>query len=203
MEDIEKIAHKIRNLINEPRKQNLLLKNVEFWNQLCSSLDVTEDTETALESYLEKDFPQDDGKKYLVVYGVLQALYVQQDAVENLVESLNLPKSHLSSLNMIKDIREIRNKSIGHPTKKEKRQKPKSYHFISRITMSKEGFQLVSDFPDKRTEFTDVNTIELIKRQKEAIKEVLKKVYDDLKKEELEHKEQFKNEKLIDVFSDC
>ncbi len=64
----------------------------------------------------------------------------------------------------------------------------------------KEGFQLVSDYPDRETKFTDVKTLEIIQRQKEAIKGILKKVQSELKKEEKEHKGKFKNEKLTDVF---
>jgi len=32
----------IRYFINRSRKQHVLLKNVKYWNQLCSSLDVVD-----------------------------------------------------------------------------------------------------------------------------------------------------------------
>lgn len=192
MVSIEQSISQLRDLINKPRKQHLLLKDSKLWNQLCSSLDVVQDTDLALDSYLEKDFSEDIGDQYLRVYGVLQVLIVQQDAVKHLVESLSLPRSFHNDFKDIYDIRDIRIKAIGHPTKKEKGRL--SYHFISRATMHKNGFQLMSCFPDDKNEFTDVNIPELISRQRGTIKVILKAVFDELKKEEQEHKEKFRDE---------
>ena len=45
-----------------------------------------------LEAFLETDIDGfDAGNKYMYVYGTLQALFVQQDAVEHLIESLKIP----------------------------------------------------------------------------------------------------------------
>lgn len=199
MAAIERLISEIRDVINKPRKQQLLLKDDRFWNQLCSSLDVIQDTDIALDDYMENDFPKSEGQKYLVVYGALQSLVVQQDAVDHLVESLGL--SVTSASEQLKDVRDIRIKSVGHPTKKGWRKEEKSYHFISRATMRKDGFQLMSCSPGKDFEFTDVNTLELISRQRSVIEEILKTVLDELKREEEEHKEKFKGEKLADLFS--
>src|SRR4030042_2242883 len=198
MAKIEQLISEIRDLINKPRKQHLLIKDKELWNQLCSSLDVIQDTDLSLDSYLEKDFPEDTGEKYLRIYGVLQSLVVQQDAVDHLVESLNL--SMTLAMERLKDIRDIRHKSIGHPTKKGRGKQEKSYHFISRGTMNKNGFQLMSCSPSKDFGFADINILYLISEQRKVIEEMLKTVLAELKEEEMEHKEQFKDEKLIDLF---
>ena len=114
---IHKYTQEIRDIINEPRKQFHLIKNKKFWNQLCSSLDVIEDCDLAITAYIDGDFGTDHGEKYLKLYGILQALFLQQDAVANLCESLGLPNG-LSSHPKLKDIRDIRNDSVGHPTKR-------------------------------------------------------------------------------------
>jgi hypothetical protein len=67
-----------------------------------------------------------------VVYGVLQVLYVQQDATRTIATcsglSLEFPKE-------LADIREVRNDSLGHPTGRGA--------FISRSTLSPDGFQFL------------------------------------------------------------
>ena len=92
MQNISQLTSDIRDLIDDPRKKHLLLKDSIAWNMLCSSLDVIEDTDYCLEAFLTTDIDSlDDGNKYMYVYGTLQALFVQQDAVEHLTESLKIP----------------------------------------------------------------------------------------------------------------
>jgi len=189
-----KYTQEIRDLINEPRKQFNLLKNLKFWHQLCSSLDVICDSDLAIDAYINSDFDKDDGEKYLRLYGVLQALFLQQDAVSNLCESLAL-QNDLTSHPNLKEIRDIRNDSIGHPTK---RGNYKSYHFLSRVTKSR--FQLISDYENDRTTIRDISVIDLINEQRKYLPEILKKVINGLKAEEKAHKEKFKMEKLEAVF---
>jgi hypothetical protein len=200
MPTIEQQISQIRDVINKPRKQHLLLKNKSLWNQLCSSLDVVQDTDIAMGAYLQNGFPEgSDGEKYIRIYGILQVLVVQQDAVKHLVASLGLPASVYDSLKGIKDIREVRIESIGHPT--EKRAKGgHSYHFISRVTMHKEGFQLMSCRPNKPYEFKKINIPGLIVKQRHEISGILDRVLDELKKQERAHKEKFKGETLTDIF---
>jgi len=193
-----KYTQEIRDFINEPRKQFNLLKNHKFWNQLCSSLDVIEDSDLAIAAYINSGFGTDDGEKYLRLYGVLQALFLQQDAATNLCESLGLP-NNLTSHPKLKEIRDIRNDSIGHPTK---RGNYKSYHFIARGTITKLGFQLISDYKNNKTTFRDISVIDLIKEQRKYLSEILKKVINVLKTEEKAHREKFKMEKLEAVFPD-
>ena len=191
-----KYTREIRDFINKPIKQFNLLKNHKLWNQLCSSLDVIGDSDLAISAYINSEFGTDDEEKYLRLYGVLQALFLQQDAVTNLCESLGLP-NNLTSYPKLKEIRDIRNDSIGHPTK---RGNHKSYHFISRASITKTGFQLISDYGNNKTTFEDISVIDLIEEQRKYLSEILKKVINVLKAEERAHKEGFKMEKLEAVF---
>jgi hypothetical protein len=193
-----KYLQEIRGFINKPRKQFNLLKNRKFWNQLCSSLDVIEDSDLAIDAYINSEFGKDDGEKYLRLYGVLQALFLQQDAVTNLCESLGLPNNLITNPKL-GEIRDIRNDSIGHPTK---RGNYKSYHFISRVSIIKSGFQLISYYENNKTKFRDVLVIDLVKEQRKYLLKILKKVVKVLKAEEKAHKEKFKMEKLEAVFPD-
>ena len=197
MQDIAQLVDDIRELINRPRKQDALSQNHAMWAMLCSSMDTIEDTELCFDAFLTEDIDRaDDGVKYVFVYGVLQALFVQQDAVQNFHEALNMPYTQDPSL---KNIREIRNDSVGHPTK---RGGGHSYNFISRITLGSQGFQLGTIYRDRpQPRFKDVNVPELIATQRNVFVGVLDNVIKALENEEMEHRKKFEGKKLADVFS--
>ena len=51
-------------------------------NKLCSALDIIEDTTLAIKSFQSCEWTTKAiGMKYLLIYGLLQALFVQQDAL--------------------------------------------------------------------------------------------------------------------------
>lgn len=199
VEDIRmnKFVQEIRNFINSRRKQYTLLKNRAHWNQLCSSLDTIEDCELAMNSY-NNTFSEEHGESYLRLYGVLQTLFVQQDAVKHLWESLQISET-FELEEELKEIRKVRNDSIGHPTKRDNKKSNTSYHSISKISMKKSDFKLMSCYQDK-TEFRDISVNNLITTQNKFLSEKLKKILQSLKDEEKEHKEKFKMEKLEATF---
>jgi hypothetical protein len=191
-----KYTKEIRDFINEPRRQYVLLENRRLWSQLCTSLDVIEDADLAVESYVNGDFGNDVGGQYLKLYGLLQSLFVQQDAVRHLCESLGFP-DNLKAYPELKEIRDVRNDSVGHPTK---RRNGSSYHSISRTSIEKSGFQLVSQF-DGRIKFRDVSVLDLIRTQRKYLREVLNQVVSKLRAEDEAHKEKFRMEKLESIFA--
>jgi hypothetical protein len=193
-------TEKVRNFINEPRARYALLKNRGLWLQLCSALDVIEDSDLAVASYSAGHFAATDGAHYLAVYGLLQALFLQQDAVFNVCESLSIPQK-LDNYPRLKEIREIRNASSGHPTKKQRpKSQPTSYHFISRPTLSLDGFELHSSYGDGTVEFKGISIPELIAEQRRYVSDILGSVITELKRRETAHKEKFKMEKLASLF---
>jgi hypothetical protein len=158
MESAEQIAirdleTKIRDFISHPRRQDPLLQDKPLWNVLCSSLDILGDTELAIESYLALPEGDDVGTRYLLVYGILQVLYVQQDAIEDLVKSFGLAYKSDSAL---VEIRDARNKTTGHPTKRGNARTSKdgqqTSHFLARYSIRKSSYKLMTSFggPPKR-----------------------------------------------------
>ena len=194
----------IRDLINKPRKQSVLMQNSAMWLMLCSCMDAVQDTEEALESYLMKDKDNDSsgtGSRYLIVYGALQALFIQQEAVKNLHQSLDISYTEDSSL---KEIRDIHRDAVGSPTKRGDRE---AFNFINRSTLTFRGFRLAIEYPRKsddekrETKRIDVNIPKLIEVQKRNLKKVLNEVIETLKEEEAEHKRKFSNQSLMSAFS--
>ena len=198
MPNITQLVSNIRKLINKPRKKHLLLKDSTSWNMMCSSLDVIEDTDYCLEAFLTTNIDGlDTGNKYMYVYGTLQALIVQQDAVKHLTESLKIPYTPDQKL---KDIRDIRNDSVGHPTKRGGGT-GRAFNFISRITINNQGFELGTTYADGSPDCSkDVNIPNLIATQRNILMAVLESVVKTLRTEEMEHRREFADTNLTGAF---
>lgn len=191
---------KVREFINKPILQSPLLKNGALWDQLCSCLDVIEDSEPAIDAYLDRKFGESIGAHYLAVYGLLQALFIQQDAVRYLCESLGMPNP-LDNNPRLKEIRDIRNDSIGHPTKRNRKKgQPTSYHFMARPTLKPDGFQLASYFGNGTSKFEYISIPDLIADQRTYLSGILTSVIGELEQREKAHKEKFRMEKLVSFF---
>lgn len=187
---------KLREIINDPRKQYELLKRKRDWSKLCTCIDAIEDTDAAISSYLELDEFDAFTGGYLYLYGILQALFLQQDAVSNLYDGIfatdNYLKVMLNKHKSLKDIRGIRNDSIGHPTNR----KGKSYHSIVQHSICKAGFDLSSVFEEDRIQISYINILEIISTQAAEINSVLNLIVSTLEEEIKVHKDQYKDDKL-------
>jgi hypothetical protein len=130
----------IRDAFNGSKRRNVLIKESKDWQLLCSSMDVLEDTELCIDSYKKLDVEKYNNKGlcYLIVYGILQTLILQQDALENIKNVLgykiNVPDE-------IKNIREIRNNAVGHPIR-ERNGEINSINFLVRMTLHPFKFQI-------------------------------------------------------------
>jgi hypothetical protein len=169
-------------------------------------MDVIEDTDLAIQAFRDprkKTLRNDPGFMYLKTYGVLQALFLQQDATKHLAGCFGIEEQSLSSSRL----REVRNDSIGHPTaRKERKVKtakiPESVHMISRITMSERGFEYLSDFDDGRTKSKKVDFPQMFAKQEAAIAHdlsiIIMKAEDDIRT----HKSKFRDKRLADRLPD-
>jgi hypothetical protein len=135
--------------------------------------------------------------QHIIVYGILQILFVQQDAVTNLADALGITYEPDS---LLKEIRDIRNDSIGHPTKRGYGD-GKKFNFISRPTLKKTGFKLMSTYPDDRPPtFRDVKISDLIETQRHKLKSFLAEIVSQLEQEDMERREKLSDCLLQDVF---
>ena len=194
MQDIEQLTNDIRKIISSPLDE---LEDSPPWKMLCSCLDVIQDTNCCLEAFLKTDINfdscnqyLDDGNKYMYVYGTLQALFMQQDAIKHFTESLQslyaLDPSLLDPLLLdpsLKEIREIRNDSVGHPTKRDRgKNKTVTFNFIARNSIGNQGFRLRTAYADCRSDCVkDINIPNLITRQRDILMGVLGNVLETLK----------------------
>lgn len=194
---ISDLESKIRDRINSSRKQSELLDRSADWNRLCSSLDIVGDTELALESYLNLSEVEDIGLCYLHVYGALQLLQSQQDAVSHIchalkIKAINSPK--------IPHIREIRSSSVAHPAA-EKVNKTTKSSFLVRSSLNHFGFNLMTVYSDE-TPYSQrtINIPNLVKEQREYLYKVLSEVIKMMDEAEMRHRKKHREEKLQDAF---
>ena len=198
MNCVEEKEKNIRDLVNHPWKLQSLLGDKPKWNKLCASMDVIGDTQIAINSYYSLPSFKAEIGGYLFLYGLLQAFFLQQDAISNLSDALfNKPIIWKKEYPDIYQIRELRNDSIGHPTK---RGNDDSFHFIARYSLSKGHFRLMSQYSKKeKVEVVDIDLNELRIKQEKSVVEILDNVIQIMEKEYNEHKAKFKNKKLSDL----
>jgi hypothetical protein len=194
---IENTFKEIRDLCNHPWKREVLFQDKVKWNKLWASMDVLEDSQIAIEDYSSLKEFDSDKKGYLYVYGILQALNLQQDSLRNLNvslfgEDINFKEKYPE----LYKIRENRNNSIGHPTD---RMNGKSFHHISRDSIKKEGFTMLSYFPKtgEESKFEDINILSCIETQEKLLTKILNKTMEKLESDFDNHKNKFKEDKLL------
>ncbi|MBR7630061.1 hypothetical protein KAT72_13820 [Aeromonas popoffii] len=189
------IEAQVREHINTHRYQKILISELDNWSQICSSLDTLGDTGLALKSHFKSEFPVDTGLSYIYTYGLLQALFIQQDAMTHLSEAFEVPYELSDEL---KSIRALRNASIGHPTKNRVK-KTTYFNHISRISMSKAGFTLARFYDEGESEFIDVDFKEIVETQLIGINNAYALISEKLREIDEQHRAKFMEKPLADI----
>ena len=168
---VRKAEKQFRDVVNRSTIQDELIKNPQKWNQLCASMDIIGDTDTAIVSYRQLEPSDDVGILYLTTYGLLQVLFVQQDAIRHAAEAVDFNYTFSQEL---RDIREVRNCAVGHPAR---RDRPRTESFgIVRTSLSQQGFTLYSFDWSHATTRQNISFPELIDRQTEEVCHALAKM---------------------------
>jgi hypothetical protein len=198
MTTIHDLTRWIRDYGHDLRHLPRLISKPFLWHQIWTAVDIIDDVDLAMNSHLVNAFPTDDGERYLRIYGVMQGLFLQQDALRDLIKAIH-PSKQVQENDVLRDIREARNASVGHPTQLN-RKGMLSAHAIVRHSMSKKGFELHS-YPRKQdTSFEYISMEDLIKSQRLETIRILKDVVNDLREQEQSHRNNFKGVKLIGTF---
>jgi len=194
--EINQLTEMVRNHINTHRYQVLLLKDSGNWNQICSSLDAVGDSLLAIESYIKEEYPVNIGLKYVYTYGVLQALFLLQDAVRHLSEAFAIT---YQPSQVLLDIRNMRNAAIGHPTKQDHKGQ-RYYNCISRISMTKNGFDLLRHSRPGQYDVMRIDLTLATKDQLQGITESFRQIVSRLEETDRMHREKFQDSPLENIF---
>jgi len=170
---------------------------------MCGSIDAIQSTQLAIDSYncLNKDSIKDIGLEYLTVYGLFQALYVQQDSVSNLCKSMeiSIPKDIETRYPELYKIRQLRNKGIGHPTPN-KKDEPKDTKDTHSMLIENDSITLYSYTETGEFSFTTYKISDCIEKQNQSLCGILQKVIEKIGSMEKEHKDKYMQNKLQECF---
>lgn len=196
--EIEILENSVRKHINTHRYQTKLIKNSANWNQICSSLDTIGDICYLISDYMRSEYPKEVGLKYLFTYGLLQSLFVQQDAIMHLCEAFGIKHKRSDRL---QEIRLIRAASIGHPTKNSQNPDKKTYYnYISRPSLSHKNFNLIRSCEGTRNQFIQVDLYPIIYDHLNEIELNYQMISNTLKEADQMHKEKYKGTAIVDIF---
>ena len=196
--DISQLEQRIRSFLSSDRFRSGFEKSPAGFNQLVSALDILGDTNRAMQTYPSMCTHNEKGISYIIVYGVLQGLFLQQDSVERIVKVLDIPYSRPAEL---QDIRDIRNKSVGHPTNQGKKSQDSKSNFIDRSSLSPTGFKLLTLHSDSDDyEMPHIFIPDMISKQETHICEILSTIINELEKREITHREKYRGTKFANFF---
>lgn len=101
-------------------RENMGFASEDQYFAFCAAKDWIQDTSEALLLHRKTDFSRDPAKAYLEFWGVMQALFAQQDAIKQLWYSLHGSDDlhpRPSQESAWEELRDLRNLAVGHPTK--------------------------------------------------------------------------------------
>jgi len=190
--------HRIREIINTPRTHRQLYKDKAKFLQICSSLDVIDDTQLAISHYRLNAQSINQFGLYLYIYGLLQAFHVQQDAVISLAKALNL---RIDLTTRLREIRETRNDCIGHPTNRRLKKDNECYVFINRPFLTWRGFTISFYSRDEGMSYKQIDLYQMIQDQEVEICAILDKIIAELEERDKAHKVKYASKPLSQILS--
>lgn len=189
---------RIRLHINRTEKQALLLKKQKEWIKLTAALDVLEDSSFAVDYYVCSDYPSEVPGKYLFIYGLLQALFLQQDAVKGICDALLCRTINYSEdYPAASAIRELRNDVAGHPIDRSGRR----YVYLVQLSLSKKSFEYIIEDPDNNaSEFVSVDVNGAISDTAKAVNAIMQDALDELDTEFKDYIDAHRGRKMKAIF---
>ena len=182
--------------------QNNFLNKGNDYERAFTSLDVIEDCQDAFEEFIKIPEGNIPRRTTLYVYGVLQAMYCQQDGLfhlyRTLVDNETKKVNQLFELfELDNEIRTVRDDIAGHPAD---RNYGKEFYYLAKGANSKYKFTYAGYNPDFKA--VDVNLKEFIEKQTIFTHKVLDFVKTHVFKKLKEFKYKFTGVKLVDIIKD-
>ena len=167
------------------------------YKQIFTSIDLIEDSQIAIEEFESAESLGKQGRSTLLIYGLLQSLFLQQDGLYHLYRCV--VDENIKQLNFFdvfsfdKKIREVRNDIAGHPTNR----KSAECYFIAKRPISKTRFTYAGYTPTFRTVEVDLKTF--ITKQLEFTINVLQTVWENILHKIEMKKGEYKDKSLKDM----
>ena len=194
-------SQSIRDIVFNPAMEHLFLNGVDERFQIAACLDTIEDTQLAIDEYRLLDISEDEinkGKIYLAIYGVLQGLFLQQDALRYLSEALQHP-FQIDDNTRLKDIRDLRNMIAGHPTS-HRRKGREAFYAINRMTLSLQRFDILEHVKQSSSKMMPIDIEAMILDSETHISQALRNLQNKLEGDIGKHKARFHDKRLASLF---
>jgi hypothetical protein len=198
--NIIELCNSLNKAIHEPLYHNFYnIPNELKYNQTFTSIDLIEDSQIAIEDFESAESLEEQGRRTLLIYGLLQSLFLQQDGLYHLYKCVvdeNIKQVDFFDIfSFDKNIREVRNDIAGHPTNR----KNTEFYFIAKGPISKERFTYAGYTPTFRTVEVDLKTF--ITKQLEFTINVLqtvgKNILNKIEMKKGEHKDKSLKEMIV------
>lgn len=193
------LIDRIRHHINKAKKQATLLHILSIWLQLTAALDTLEDSSCAVQYYCETDYPDTIKGKYLFTYGLLQAIFLQQDAISGINKALFGTTIDFKDYPAAFSARNLRNDVVGHPVSM--RVGGSQFVYLAQISMTKYSFYYLKETADSATETIEVDVAAVINDTQRAINFILSKALDTLDMEFQAYVNEHKERKMKEIFT--
>ncbi len=140
MSDLESVLTQIRDKHFHRIDLSLFFKeDSDMVTSAQISLDVAEDAMAAISCFLSGGIGNDVGERYLRLYGALQAVFLQQDAILKLCKLFLGSWTEPGALSAWKELRSLRNLTVGHPIERGTGDHIRR-SFVTQISLANDGF---------------------------------------------------------------
>ena len=103
---------------NAGREHFFKRENRDAYAAYYTAMFLIQDTGESVQSHMKRDFSSNPWRAYIEFWGVMQAIFIQQDAIRELYEAVIGSKLKIPKQSDWEKIREIRNLCAGHPAKR-------------------------------------------------------------------------------------
>lgn len=198
MSEIIDLCRVLNKVIHDPLYYNFyFMSNDVRYTQTFVSIDLIEDSQIAIEEFKIYESSGYRDRSTLLIYGLLQSLFLQQDGLHHLYQCVveeNIKLTNFfDTFDFDKSIRDIRNDIAGHPTNRN----GKESYYIEKGSISKYLFTYVGYNPGFRK--VEVDLEELIAKQLELANKVLNEVLNIISKKIEMKKVEHKNKLFEDI----
>jgi hypothetical protein len=94
------------------------IENAEAYAAYYTAMYLIQDTGESVELHMKRGFSSDPWFAYIEFWGVMQAIFIQQDAIREIYEAVLRSKLQITKQSEWSKIRDVRNLCAGHPAKR-------------------------------------------------------------------------------------
>ena len=201
-ETIQELSLSVRDIVTDPGMEHMFMDSAVRRYRIACCMDTVEDAQLAVEGYRRLESSSegaDKGKLYLVVYGVLQAIFIQRDALRNLACALDFPYE-IDSYPGLKAAREVRNQIVGHPTSY-MRKGTESYFAINSGSLSLDSFKVLESTDQGQNQMLEIDIRQTLSDNEALVAKALTDLKEKLEKDIRNQKDKFRSRPLSQLFS--